>query len=418
MNENTDHLILMKKIDSWFNLTSTVQIIFTIGLFIIFPLSSIISLILLILMSRKTKRTAMINIIWHSFILFGYFILEIIQNYLRDNEGLTYLKLLGNGRDSVMGLFPGYTDIILVVDAALILICIRAYRYAIQNEDLKKIDGYPYFFDRASYTTIYPVSHNDPALQQNGLSEKESENTDNNSEKSHSEAKQSVNDADLPNNVNVQTGSIQNNQFFICFKEMVQDIKNSIFKKPENFIDYSKITAIIIIILGFLNLHPSSILFSMFEFVFLIVALVYPDRRRIMTGFIMHIIGCMLIMIAGNLKTNIIVFSFLIMINIFQTLLYYFAHRDCVEMENMRREEIKNEYQEKKEEREYHPKHNFDIYRSEPENTIENIEGHKEISMVKKERLAMDEIQIPENIAPDNVNQKIDIMDKVDIRKV
>jgi len=415
MNENADHQILMQKINKWFNLTSTVQVIFTIGLFIIFPLSSIISLILLILMGKKTKITARINIIWHCFILFGYFIIKKIQEFLMDNEGLTYLRLLGRGRDFFAGFFSGYIGLILIVDAALILICIRAYMYAIDNENLKKLDGYPYFYERNSYAHLYTVNHSVSASQQKGLSEKESENTDYNAEKSSIPTEPSVDTAEFSKNVNMENDSRGNSEVVRCFKEMVLDIKNSIFKKPENFIDYTKITAIIIIMLGFLNLHPSSILFSMLEFVFLIIALVYPNSRRIMTGFIMHGTGCLFMILAGNLKTNGVVFAFLIMLNIFQTVLYYFAYRDSIQMEDMRREEIKIKYEEKKEEREYHPENNFDIYRSEPENIIENIEENKKISLVKKERIAMDEIRIPENIIPDSIHQKPDLMDKADI---
>ncbi len=412
MNENADHQILMQKINKWFNLTATVQVIFTIGLFILFPLSSVISLILLILMSNKTRKAAMINIIWHSFVLFGYFILSIIQKFLMDNEGLIYLRFLGSGRDMLFngnGLFSEYKGLVLIVDAALILICIRAYMYAKDNEELKKIDGYPYFYERTSYVPIYPVNHSVSAPQQNGLSEKESENTDNNVVTS------SHNDEDVSNTVNVETDSIKNSEILRCFKEMILDIKNSIFKKPENFIDYTKITAIIIIMLGFLNLHLSSVFFSMLEFVFLIIALVYPSRKRIRAGFILHGTECLLMMLAGNVITNGVVFAFLVMLYIFQTVLYYFSYRDIILIEDMKREEIKNKYEEEKEEREYHPQNILGIYKSEPENITFNNEEHKKVSLDKKEKIAMEEICLPENIAPDNIPQKSDLMDNIDV---
>ena len=292
MSMEFDNRNMVLKINEWFKLVSTFQIIFIISSFIFFFPIAIVGFVLLIVMSGKTQLAVKVAIAGHVLITVMSIVLFIVYKSTQTATDAEYVSTYG----VFFKLIYAAGFITFIINLSICALCIRAHSYAKENDFLKKLDGYPYFFERR---------YDNQAKGGKNISQTKT--------------------------VNLEIKSFENSDFCRYFINGIKQTINNLFnRKIKDVIGYAKLMTVFIIFINFgasmifLNEMAGANAFN--ELVFLLIVLVKPAKKKVVIGFGMHIF--FLIILTYN--TIIGEFSAILLImNIIQIFIDLSVYKNC-----------------------------------------------------------------------------------------
>ncbi len=307
MSMESDNRDMVEKINKWFKLVSKFQIIFIISSFIFFFPIAIVGFILYMVMNRKTQLAVKVAIAGHALITVGSIIFFIAYKLTQTAADAAYLSR----HEDKFRIIDGAGLITLIINLFITALCIRAYSYARENDFLKELDGYPYFF-----------------------------------EKEHNSQKSSEKNILQTKTVYLEIKSFGNNDFWrYCVNAIKQTMYCLFDGKINDVIGYSKLMTVFIIFINF----AVSMIFSnkvaglnaFIELGFLLIVLVKPVRKRVAIGFRIHTIWLMILICNTDMGRFSIV---LLIMNIIQIFMDLSVYKKCSSIEASQRQTFKENF--------------------------------------------------------------------------
>lgn len=307
MRTESDNSYMVQEINKWFNLVSTFQIIFIVISFLLFFPVAILGIILFIVMNRKTKLAVKVAIAGHVFITVGSVACVIVYKLTETAADAAFVS----SYEVIFRLIYAAGIITLIINLFITALCIRAYSYARENDFLKELDGYPYFF-----------------------------------EKEHNSQKSSEKNILQTKTVYLEIKSFGNNDFWrYCVNAIKQTMYCLFDGKINDVIGYSKLMTVFIIFINF----AVSMIFSnkvaglnaFIELGFLLIVLVKPVRKRVAIGFQIHTIWLMILICNTDMGRFSIV---LLIMNIIQIFMDLSVYKKCSSIEASQRQTFKENF--------------------------------------------------------------------------